>query len=355
MKFKHRFLCLALAFCLLCAGCAAGEKKLDKYSAAFYDAFDTVITIMGYAESQEAFDAVYEPAKAMFLRYHQIYDGYNAYEGVRNLYYVNANAGREPTEAEPELIDLLLYMKELQPRLLGRVNVAMGAVLRCWHDYRAEGVAVPDPEVLKTLSEHCDFDDVIIDAQAGTVYFADPLLSLDLGAVAKGYTAEIVASWMLTSDMPSYIINAGGNVRCGNQPRDGRSRWGVGIQNPEDALILGANTIKDVAYLTDMSVVTSGDYQCYYVVDGVYYHHIIDPDTLFPSDFMRQVTVVTPDSGYADALSTALFLMPYEQGRAFVDSLPDVEAYWVLSDGSVYFTDGLASTLQSQGATSTDR
>ena len=354
MRLKLRFLCLLLALCLLCTGCAAGEKKLEKYSASFYDAFDTVITIMGYAESQEAFDAAYGPARDMFLRYHQIFDGYNAYAGVHNLYYVNENAGREPTAAEPELIGLLLYMKELQPKLQGRVNVAMGAVLRSWHDHRAEGVAVPDPETLQSLSEHCDFDDVIIDAGAGTVYFADPLLSLDLGAVAKGYTAEIVASWLLTSGMPSYIINAGGNVRCGNQPRDGRDRWGVGIQDPEDALLTGANTVKDVAYLTDKSVVTSGDYQRYYVVDGVYYHHIIDPDTLYPSGFMRQVTVVTPDSGYADALSTALFLMPYEQGRAFVDSLPEVEAYWVLNDGTTHFTDGLAPALQSQGATSTD-
>ena len=355
MKSKLRFLSLVLALCLLFGGCCtqkeAPEKPLEKFSATFYDAFDTVITILGYAESQAAFDAAYEPAKEMFLRYHQIYDGYNAYPGVHNLYYVNENAGQGPVQAEPELIDLLLYMKELQPRLLGRVNVAMGAVLRCWHDHREAGVSVPDLDTLKALSAHCNFDDVLIDREAGTVAFADPLLRLDLGAVAKGYTTEIVASWLLTSGMPSYIINAGGNVRCGNKPRDGRERWGVGIQNPEEAM-LGANTIKDVAYLTDTSVVTSGDYQRYYVVDGEYYHHIIDPDTLFPSRYMRQVTVVTQDSGYADALSTALFLLPYEEGRAFVDSLPDVEACWVLNDGTLVATDGLTPRLQSQGATS---
>lgn len=355
MKQKTRFVCLLLAICLLFGGCSAEEAKAEKYSASFYDAFDTIITIMGFAPSQAVFDGVFAEAKDLFLHYHRVYDGYNAYEGVHNLYWVNAHAAEGPTPAEPELIDLLLYMKELQPRLQGRVNVAMGAVLRCWHDYRTAGVAVPSREELLALSEHCDFDDVIIDEAAGTVYFADPLLSLDLGAVAKGYTAEIVAARLLTSDMPSFIINAGGNVRCGHKPLDGRDRWGVGIQNPEDAMLLGANTIKDVAYLTDASVVTSGDYQRYYVVDGKAYHHIIDPDTLYPSDYMRQVTVVTRDSGYADALSTTLFLMPYEQGRAFVDSLPDVEACWVLQDGTVYFTDGLAPALQSQGGVSTDK
>ena len=346
MKYRLRFLCVLCVLCLLCGGCQA-EKAPQKFSASFYDAFDTVIIVTGYADSQETFDAVYNQAKDMFLHYHRIYDGYKAYEGVHNLYYVNKNAANGPVEAEPELIDLLLYMKDLQPRLLGRVNVAMGAVLSYWHECREAGEALPEERLLRAYGNHVNFDDVIIDQEAGTIYFADPYLSLDLGAVAKGYATEIVASWLLTSGMTSYIISAGGNVRCGERPLDGRARWGVGIQDPEDALF--SNSIKDVVYLTDMSVVTSGDYQRYYVVDGVRYHHIIDPDTLFPSAYMRQVTVVTRDSGYADALSTMLFLLPYEEGRAFVDSQPDVEAYWVLNDGSVEFTDGLTPILRSQG------
>ena len=346
MKYRLRFLCVLCVLCLLCGGCQA-EKAPQKFSASFYDAFDTVIIVTGYADSQETFDAVYNQAKDMFLHYHRIYDGYKAYEGVHNLYYVNKNAANGPVPAEPELIDLLLYMKDLQPRLLGRVNVAMGAVLSYWHECREAGEALPEERLLRAYGNHVNFDDVIIDESAGTIYFADPYLSLDLGAVAKGYATEIVASWLLTSGMTSYIISAGGNVRCGERPLDGRARWGVGIQDPEDALF--SNSIKDVVYLTDMSVVTSGDYQRYYVVDGVRYHHIIDPDTLFPSAYMRQVTVVTRDSGYADALSTMLFLLPYEEGRAFVDSQPDVEAYWVLNDGTVEFTDGLTPILRSQG------
>ena len=228
----------------------------------------------------------------------------------------------------------------------------MGAVLSVWHSFREAGVAVPSLKLLTARSEHCDFDDVIIDAENGTVYFADPGLSLDLGAVGKGWATEAVAQWLLASEMPNFIISAGGNVRCGEKPRDGRDRWGVGVQDPND--IFGTKYI-DVLWLTGLSVVSSGDYQRYYTVDGVRYHHIIDPDTLFPSTYMRQVTIVTLDSGYADALSTALFLMPYEEGRAFVDSLEGVEACWVLNDGTVEYTDGMKALLQSCGATSTDR
>ena len=350
-KLSALLLCILLA-CSVLGGCAQAEQQ--KYSTSFFDVFDTVTTIIGYADSQETFDRVVGEARQQFVRYHQVFDGYNAYDGVHNLYYVNQNAASGPVPAEPELIELLLWIRDLQPSLEGRVNVAMGAVLRLWHDARETGVALPDEAALREAAGHVDMSQVILDEQAGTVYFADPELSLDLGAVAKGYTAERVAQWMLDSDMPSFIISAGGNVRCGQKPLDGRDRWGVSIQDPGPIDGLPGTGYMDVLYLTNLSVVTSGDYQRYYTVDGVRYHHLIDPDTLYPGQHMRAVTIVTQDSGLADALSTAVFLMPYEQGRAFVEALDGVEAYWVLLDGSVQCTDGLRAMLASQGASSRD-
>ena len=357
MKNVKASLALLLVLCLLLGGCTAENREqetLTKFSGGFFEAFDTYTTLIGYARDQNTFDEAFDAVKEMFLHYHRIYDGYHAYEGINNLYYVNRHAAQGPVKAEPELIELLLWLRQVQPQLRGRMNVAMGAVLQLWHEYREEGVALPDMESLRACAQHTDFDSVVIDEDAGTVYFADPELQLDLGAVAKGYTVEIVASWLLTSSMPSYIISAGGNVRCGEKPRDGRARWGVGIQDPADVGIAGNGSNKDVLYLNGLSVVTSGDYQRYYVVDGVRYHHLIDPDTLMPGGEMRSVTIVTRDSGWADALSTAVFLLPYEEGRAFVDSLEDVEAYWVLNDGSVRFTEGLKAMLGSQGASGRD-
>lgn len=345
---------LSLTFVLTAAcGCSAQSASYEKYTRYIFDYFDTVTQIIGYAKDSQTFDRVTDAARDELERLHRAFDAYTLYDGVGNVCYVNQNAAAGPVRAEPELIDLLLFCKEQQALFPGKVNVAMGAVLSIWHDYREEGVALPDMDELQAAAAHCDFDDVIIDEEAGTIYFADPELTLDVGSVAKGFAVERVAQMMLASDMPSFLISAGGNVRTGEAPLDGRLYWGTSIRNPdsdETDTLSATEGILDVMYFTDGSAVTSGDYQRYYIVDGERYHHIIDPQTLMPSDHVRSVTVYTRDSGMADFLSTTLFLSSYEEGRALADSLEGVEAYWVLPDGSIEMTDGMRSILYSCGA-----
>ena len=232
----------------------------------------------------------------------------------------------------------------------------MGSVLSIWHEYREAGLAdpehaqLPPMEALEAASGHMNIDDLVLDEENMTVYFADPQLRLDVGAVAKGYATELISQMLLAGPMPSFIISAGGNVRLGNPPEDGRAAWGVGIQDP-DGSVLGLSDIVETLFLANSSVVTSGDYQRFYVVDGESYHHLIDPDTLMPGKFYRSVSILTEDSGYADMLSTAAFLMPYEESRAFIESLSGVEAIWLFPDGTKEMTDGAAKIAKSRGAT----
>ena len=139
-------------------------------------------------------------------------------------------------------------------------------------------------------------------------------------------------------------------MRLGNPPMDGRKGWGVGIQDPDGA-VLGLSDIVETLFIANTSVVTSGDYQRFYTVDGVNYHHLIDPDTLMPGKDFRAVSIITEDSGLADMLSTAAFLMPYDESRAFVDSLEGVEAIWLFPDGSKKYTFGAMNISKSYGAT----
>ena len=136
------------------------------------------------------------------------------------------------------------------------------------------------------------------------------------------------------------MLNAGGNVVCGGKPLDGRDFWVVGVEDLD-----GVST-RETLGATDLSVVTSGDYQRYYTVDGVNYHHLIDPETLYPAAHMHAVTILHPDSALGDFLSTTAFLLPYEESRALIESIPGAEAMWTLMDGSEEMTDGFRDFVE---------
>lgn len=349
-RFFSVCLCLSLLLLLL-SGCST--KGLKRYSAEFLELFDTFTQIIGYAESKEAFTAQAEEIYNQLKVYHQLYDIYKDYDGIPNLKTINDNAGIGPVKVDVKIIDLLLYAKEINALTNGNCNVAMGATLSLWHNYRTEGINDPEnaqlppmPELLDA-SAHADIDKIIIDAENSTVYLDDPLMRLDVGAVAKGYATEMVALAMAEKGVDHFLLSVGGNIRAiGGKPAGDDTQdqpWKVGIRDPFDD---GKGDLVTLS-VKNQSVVTSGDYERYYMVDGKKYHHIIDPDTLMPAAFFTSVTIVCDHSGLADTLSTAVFNMPYEEGRAFIESLEGVDAMWVGHDQSVYYTDGFLTKIVS--------
>ncbi len=338
-------------------GCQGMSGKYSKHSDSLFDVFNTLITVVAYTRSEQEFDSCFATMRGRFRELHQLYDIYNDYQGINNVKTINDNAGVQPVKVDSEIIDLLLFAKDWYRRTGGKTNVAMGAVLKIWHDYREQGQSDPENaklpplEDLREAEKHTDIDKVIVDTENSTVYLADPEMSLDVGAVAKGYATEIVAREMAEAGLKSALISSGGNIRAIGKPLDGvRERWGVGIQNPDESIVPDEQNILDVIFINDSSVASSGDYMRYYVVNGRVLHHIIDPATLMPADYYRAVTVMTAHAGVADFLSTTLFLLPFEQSRALAESLDGVEAVWVMPDGEVKATDGMKAIMRSQGA-----
>lgn len=336
----RRLLILCLLICLVLPSCAAAEQK-NKYSAYSMDYFDTVITIVGYADSQEDFDAVSEEILAQFGEYHRLYSIYHRFDGLENLCTVNdlTDGAHRAVTVDRRIIDLLLCAREMHTLTDGVVNVAMGSVLSLWHSYRIlgmddpEGASLPPMDSLRAAAEHTDIAGLVIDEENCTVTLTDPLMKLDVGAIAKGYAVECVARWMEERGITGYVLNVGGNIRAVGSKPDG-GEWTVGIENP-----LGEDYL---AYLqvSDLSVVTSGSYQRFYYVDGKPYHHIIHPDTLMPAEGFLSVSVLCRDSGLGDALSTALFCLPLEEGLELIEGLSGVEAMWVAEDGTMTVSSG---------------
>ena len=285
--------CLALCLGLL-AGCASQPQSAtvsdnaQRFTAYYFDVFDTMTQVIAYCDSQAEFDRQAEALHADLVAYHQLYDIYNDYEGINNIKTINDNAGVAPVRVDERILDMLELAVEMYDTTNGKLNIAMGSV-------------------------------------------------------GKGYAVEQVCQAARERGLVSLSLSVGGNLRSvGSKPQG--QPWESGIVSPwDDSLIYNSgSSLLAVVNSNDQALVTSGDYQRFYTVDGVRYHHIIDPDTLWPADYFTAVTILCPDSGLADCLSTGVFCMPLEEGMALIESLEGVEALWCTKDGQVIRSSGFA-------------
>lgn len=305
------------------------------------DYFDTVITVVGFENTKEEFDAVADEIFSELGEYHRLYTIYHRFNGTENLCTINelVNGSHRTVTVDKKIIDMLLFSRKMHSLTDGMVNIAMGSVLSLWHDYRTIGAddpknaSLPPKESLEKAALHTDIGNMLIDEENCSVTLIDPQMKLDVGAIAKGYATECVARSLEQKGITGYVLNVGGNVRTIGCKPDG-APWTVALENPngEDYL--------EYLSLNGQSVVTSGSYQRFYYVNGKPYHHIIHPDTLMPAEGFLSVSVVCNDSGFGDALSTALFCMTKEKGLALIESLPDTEAMWISDDGEKTVSSG---------------
>ena len=335
---KKRLIAIILVFAIpLLCGCKSetGASEAQRCSRIYTDLFDTVTTIVGYADSEADFDSVCEKAHEELLRWHKELDIYNDYPGMNNLKTVNDQAGKSPVILPAEVIDFLKWGLDVAEKTGGAVDMTFGSVIRIWHTYREEGIHDPAKEKLpaehelREAAKHTGRELLVLDSEKNTAFLTDPQASLDVGALAKGYAEEKAAA----SLPDSYLISIGGNVRATGTAKRGGEKWTVAVQDPD-----GAGYLHTVS-VTDGAVVTSGDYERYYTVDGKRYCHIISPETLFPADRWRSVTVICKDAGLADALSTALFILPKDEGEKLAKAC-GAECFWVAPDGGGIRTDG---------------
>lgn len=339
---KLRTICMIL---LVLSGCTSKSSSLEKFSSQMTDVgFDTFVSLSLYTKDEESFLCYEEIVKETFRHYNALFDKYNAYDGINNIYTINQNAGIAPVKVDSEIIDLLKLSKTYSEITNNQFDITMGPVLEIWHHYRDAGTiannegvesTLPSIEELEEAKTCVGWDNVEINEKEQTVFLKKSCANLDVGSVAKGFATEKVAQKLESEGVASGIVNAGGNVRLiGTKPDE--SDWKVGIQVP-DIISSTTDSLATVSLGSQSSFVTSGDYQRYYMHDGKLIHHIIDPTTLYPANHFRAVTVIDPNSSAeADILSTSLFTLSYEEGISLITSLKEqgheIEAIWVFDD-----------------------
>ena len=352
-----KFLTLLLA---LCMGCKTSINYTQKQMYSFDSGFDTVIT---YIEWVEDGDTQYrENANKTFEKfsyYNKLFDTFHDYENINNIKTINDNAGIKAVSVNQEVIDMLLEAKYFYDISYGKIDVTAGKMISLWHDAREIGMElntngeygdIPNGEELEESIKHKGWDKIIIDDENNTVFITDPYVSLDVGSVAKGYATQRVAEYLVNENVKNAVIDAGGNLKALSGKNNGKE-WITGIRNPNNPSLSPDDSLLTVQYSGDKSAVTSGDYERAFIAkDGKSYSHIIDPDTTYPADKYRSVTIITKDAGVADCLSTALFCLNYEDGLKVIEQYKKdhdnafLEVVWVANKDINFETDNVYHT-----------
>lgn len=259
-----------------------------------------------------------------------IEETFKYYDNLTNRYNHNSELSKinnvEGTfEINEDLYNLLEYSINYYNETNGLFNINMGNVIDVWKKYKEKDSGVPTK---KELEKDTNINNIKL-LDNNKVYVNN--INIDLGGIVKGYVTKLLGEYLDKEGIKKYIINAGGNVIVGSK----NPYYKIGIENPSNS-----SEILDIIKGNNICVVTSGGYNRFYEYEGIKYHHILDPNTNYPSNYMQSVTIISKDCALADILSTTLFLMDIEAGKEFIKKY-DVDVIWYDNNNNIIKTEGI--------------
>ncbi len=249
---------------------------------------------------------------------------------------INESAGISPVKVSEQTFHVIEKGLEISALGNGYFDITIGPVVSLW-GIGTDSARVPSPSEIKAALDLVDYRDVILDKDASTVFLRKKGMSIDLGAIAKGWAADRIHALMVSKGVERGILNLGGNVFVIGRKSE-ESKWRVGIQNPEDTRGRYLGIIK----VCDSAVVTSGKYERFFMSGGHRYHHIFNTFTGYPvENGIISVTIVAKESLVADAYSTLVFSLGLDKGMAIVEETPFLDAVIITASHDVYVSGGL--------------
>lgn len=247
----------------------------------------------------------------------------SCYADTGLLFKINQRAGKSVSPADSIFRCLLIRSREISRDTDGAFDVTVGIIKQLW-DFNAEKPRVPEERELREALRDVDWREVEVTEEG--VRLGREGMSIDLGGIAKGFIIDRAVDALQSAGLSAGIVDAGGDLRVfGRVP--GRKRWRIGIRHPrKDGAILG------VIECAESSIATSGDYERFFMKDGVRFHHLLDPKTGYPAGRCVSATVVAPTALEADAYATAAFIMGFHEGKARFEGRPGFEALWIVEE-----------------------
>ncbi|WP_220755961.1 FAD:protein FMN transferase [Shewanella colwelliana] len=319
----------------------------DEASLNTVNYFGTSVSITLYNVEHKKAKSMLCNALSVIQEYHYLASNYSTYGHVTNIKTINESPA-EKHQIDPLLTELIAAGIDWHQRSGGYFNIALSPVIDLWRTHRfaclkgnsqASECSIPSQTELNHAALLTNINDVSLDRVHNTVRMK-PGMSIDLGGIAKGWMAEKVYDQLKVDGAEQFIINAGGNIRHLGLHPEGR-QFATAVEDPvckkSNYQLAKCNEpsgqYHEVITGKDITVVSSGNYLRYFVVNGQQYHHLIDPKTLYPKPKGIATTVVLNSHQlYADVISTMLFLMPLQTALDYVNKRDYIEAVWYLNE-----------------------
>jgi thiamine biosynthesis lipoprotein len=271
-----------------------------------------------------------EAIEAVFSELSRIDNLMSEWKETSPVSSVNKAAGAEPVPVPLELLDLIERAKRFSQETEGAFDITWRGLAHLWHF--DESFTVPGQHAIESALELVDYRKITI--EGARVGLSSTGMALGLGGIAKGYAIDQAAKVLREHDFQDFLVNGGGDVLVAGY-RGGRP-WRIGVRAPRGRW----NQLVARIEISGGAVVTSGDYERFRIVDGVRYHHIIDPRTGRPANACQSVTVVAPSAETADVLATAVFVLGPAKGLQLISARKDTEALVIDSAGEFQMSPG---------------
>jgi len=255
------------------------------------------------------------------------------------LTILNDAAGHGPTKPDRQLLELIEVALGTAKATMGAFDPTVGVLCRLW-SFSGGDPRLPDnSEIVEALNK-VGWSRVKLDKSEGSILLPERGMALDLGGIAKGYALDRAAAVLKKHGISSALVNAGGDVLVVGEKEPGKP-WRIGVQDPRNP-----REVVCVAALKDRVIMTSGDYERFFVKDGKRYHHILNPATGYPADGAQSVTVVASSGLVAEPLGATVFVLGVEEGLKYIQSLHNVEALVIDPQGQIHMTPGAQSLFE---------
>lgn len=326
------FICVSFSMIFSCSNPETSQRIYQRSQFLM----DTLVEIKAVTNDSGIADRAMGDA---FKVIKEVEDRMSARKSGSLLDRIGRDAVGKPMKIPDELFNIIEVCQEYSRRTNGSFDISINPVTRLWHFDQTEK-AVPKEEDIRNAIKFVGFGGIQLDKEKGTIELDREGMSLDLGGAAKGYAVDKAVEKLKESGIVAGIVNAGGDLRVFGKRPDGEP-WNIGIQDPEDS-----EGVIATIQLTDMALVTSGDYERYIIYKGTKYHHIIDPKTGQPARGCKSVSIVFMKAFDADILSTAIFVMGPEAGMRLIENMPGVEGMIVDASGRIQVSSGLKDRLK---------